>query len=143
MVAVAEGFRPRLFRRAGGGGTGYCLGLMESKVYRDPHRTRILIGAIVLALAVIAFIVWATLSTDRLTRQSGAFTGRIIAKEFTPEPAQEITMGAGGLQSTRIEGEYLLQVETPDGQRVFNVWVDRKVYEEFEVGDEYYVIPSP
>jgi hypothetical protein len=47
------------------------------------------------------------------------------------------------LQSTRIEGEYLLQVETPDGQRVFNVWVDRRVYEEFEVGDEYYVIPSP
>jgi hypothetical protein len=116
---------------------------MESKVYRDPHRTRILVGAIVLALAVMAFIVWATLSTDRLTRSSGAFTGRIIAKEFTPEPAQEITMGAGGLQSTRIEGEYLLQVETPDGQRVFNVWVDRRVYEEFEVGDEYYVIPSP
>jgi hypothetical protein len=143
MTAPAEGFRPRLFRRAGGGGAGYCLGWMESKVYRDPHRTRILVGAIVLALAVMAFIVWATLSTDRLTRSSGAFTGRIIAKEFTPEPAQEITVGAGGLQSQRIEGEYLLQVETPDGQRVFNVWVDRRVYEEFEVGDEYYVIPGP
>lgn len=116
---------------------------MESKVYRDPHRTRILVGAIVLALAVIGFVVWATLSMDRVARGGGAFTGRIIAKEFTPEPAQEITVGAGGLQSQRIEGEYLLQVETPDGQRVFNVWVDRTVYEEFEVGDEYYVIPGP
>ena len=116
---------------------------MEPKVYRDPQRPRILIGAILLALLVIAFIVWATLSADRLTRRSGAFTGRIIAKEFTPEPTQEITVGAGGLQSQRVEGEYLLQVETPDGRRVFNVWVDREVYEEFAVGDEYYVIPGP
>ncbi|MEX1044671.1 MAG: hypothetical protein WEC73_00960 [Chthoniobacterales bacterium] len=116
---------------------------MESKVYRDPHRTRLLAGAIVLALAVIGFVLWATLSMDRVTRSTGAFTGRIIAKEFTPEPAQEITVGTGGLQSQRVEGAYLLEVETPDGQRVFNVWVDRKAYEEFEVGDEYYVIPAP
>lgn len=116
---------------------------MESKVYRDPHRTRILVGAILLALAVIGFVLWATLSMDRVARSGGAFTGRIIAKQFTPEPAQEITVGVGGLQSRRIEGEYLLQVETPDGRRVFNVWVDRRVYEEFEVGDEYYVIPGP
>ena len=52
-------------------------------------------------------------------------------------------MGQGGLQSTRVEGEYLLQVETPDGQNVYNVWVDRSVYEEVEVGDDHYVIPSP
>jgi hypothetical protein len=116
---------------------------MESKVYRDPHRMRILAGAIFLALVIFGFVFWATFSMDRVTRSGGAFTGRIIAKEFTPEPAQEITVGAGGLQSSRIEGEYLLQVETPDGQRVFNVWVDRTVYEEFAVGDEYYVMPGP
>ena len=52
-------------------------------------------------------------------------------------------MGAGGLQSTRIDGEYLLKVETPDGDRVFHVWVDRRVYEEYKVGDSYYVIPTP
>jgi hypothetical protein len=116
---------------------------VESKVYRDPHRTRILVGAILLALAVIGFILWATLSADRLTRSSGAFTGKIVAKEFTPEPAQEITVGAGGLQSSRIDGAYVLKVQTPDGSRVFNVWVDRTVYEEYQVGDDYYVIPTP
>jgi hypothetical protein len=52
-------------------------------------------------------------------------------------------VGSGGLQSTRIEGEYVLKVETPDGARVFNVWVDRRVYEEYDVGDDYYVIPTP
>ena len=76
-------------------------------------------------------------------KSTGAFTGKIIAKEFTAAPSQEITIGAGGLQSTQVDGEYVLKVETPDRSRVFNVWVDRLVYEEYEVGDEYYVIPTP
>jgi hypothetical protein len=102
----------------------------------------LLIG-IVIAVAVLALIAWATLSLNRTMKSTGAFTGKIIAKEFTPEPAQEISVGAGGLQSTRIEGEYLLKVETPDGSRVFNVWVDRTFYDEAKVGDDYYVIPTP
>jgi hypothetical protein len=116
---------------------------MKPKVYRDPDRGRILLIGIVIAVAVLALIAWATLSLDRTMKSTGAFTGKIIAKEFTPEPAQEISVGAGGLQSTRIEGEYLLKVETPDGSRVFNVWVDRTFYDEAKVGDDYYVIPTP
>jgi hypothetical protein len=116
---------------------------MKPKVYRDPDRGRILLIGIVIAVAVLALIAWATLSLNRTMKSTGAFTGKIIAKEFTPEPAQEISVGAGGLQSTRIEGEYLLKVETPDGSRVFNVWVDRTVYDEAKVGDDYYVIPTP
>lgn len=116
---------------------------MEPKVYRDPERSRVLTIAIAVAVVVLAAIALATLSLDRTMKSAGAFTGKIIAKEFTPEPSQEITIGSGGLQSTRIDGEYLLKVETPDGSRVFNVWVDRRVYEEYEVGDDYYVIPTP
>jgi len=116
---------------------------MKPKVYRDPDRGRILLIGIVIAVAVLALIAWATLSLNRTMKSTGAFTGKIIAKEFTPEPAQEISVGAGGLQSTRIEGEYLLKVETPDGSRVFNVWVDRTFYDEAKVGDYYYVIPTP
>jgi hypothetical protein len=116
---------------------------MEPKVYRDPHRTRILWTGIVIAVLVLTAIVLATLSLNRTMKSSGAFTGKIIAKEFTPEAAQEITVGAGGLQSSRIDGQYVLKVETPNGSRVFNVWVDRTVYEEHKVGDDYYVIPTP
>ena len=116
---------------------------MKPKVYRDPDRGRILVIGILIAVAVLAAIAWATLSLNRTMKSTGAFTGKIIAKEFTPEPAQEISVGSGGLQSTRIEGEYLLKVETPDGSRVFNVWVDRTVYDEAKVGDDYYVIPTP
>lgn len=116
---------------------------MEPKIYRDPDRGRVLAIGIAVAVLVLAAIALATLSLDRTMKSTGAFTGKIIAKEFTPEPSREITVGAGGLQSTRIEGEYVLKVETPDGTRVFNVWVDRRVYEEYEVGDEYYVIPTP
>ena len=115
----------------------------EPKVYRDPDRAKILGLGILVAVVVLTAIVLATMSLNRTMKSTGAFTGKIIAKEFTPEPAQEITVGQGGLQSTRVEGDYKLQVETPDGAKVFNVWVDRTVYEESEVGDDYYVIPSP
>jgi hypothetical protein len=116
---------------------------MEPKVYRDPQRGKVLVIAIAIAVLVLAAIALATLSLGRTMTSAGAFTGKIIAKEFTPEPSQEITVGTGGLQSTRVDGEFLLKVETPDGSRVFNVWVDRTVYEEYEVGDSYYVIPTP
>jgi hypothetical protein len=117
---------------------------MEPKVYRDPQRSKIMWTAIGLAVLILVFVFGATFYLDRSTREAtGAFTGRIIAKEFTPEPAQEITVGAGGLVSQRVEGEYLLKVQTPDGSRVFNVWVDKAVYDEFEVGDNYLVVPTP
>ena len=124
-------------------GGGLIKPVKEPKIYRDPDRTKILWLGILVAVVVLAAIVLATMSLNRTMKSTGAFTGKIIAKEFTPEPAQEITVGQGGLQSTRVEGEYKLQVETPDGAKVFNVWVDRTVYEESEVGDDYYVIPSP
>jgi ABC-type phosphate/phosphonate transport system permease subunit len=116
---------------------------MAPKVYRDPNRRRLLWIGIVIALVVLSAIVLATMSLNRTMQSSGAFTGKIIAKEFTPEPSREITVGRGGLQASEIAGEYLLKVETPDGTRVFNVWVDRTVYEEAKVGDDYYVIPTP
>jgi hypothetical protein len=116
---------------------------MEPKVYVDPQRKRILWTGILVALVVLAAIALGTLSLDRTMKSSGAFTGKIVAKEFTPEPAREITVGAGGLRGADVAGEYLLKVETPDKSRVFNVWVDRTVYEAHEVGDDYYVIPTP
>jgi ABC-type phosphate/phosphonate transport system permease subunit len=116
---------------------------MAPKVYRDPSRHRLLWIGIVIAVVVLGAIVLATMSLNRTMQSSGAFTGKIIAKEFTPEPSQEITVGRGGLQSSEVAGEYLLKVEAPDGTRVFNVWVDRTVYEEVKVGDDYYVIPTP
>ena len=116
---------------------------MEPKVYADPDRKRILWTGILIAVVVLAAIALATLSLDRTMKSSGAFTGKIIAKEFTPEPAREITVGAGGLRGTDVAGEYLLKVETPDKSRVFNVWVDRTVYEGQKVGDDYYVSPTP
>jgi len=116
---------------------------MEPKVYTDPQRKKILLIGIVIAVAVLTAIAMATLSLDRIMKSSGAFTGKIIAKEFTPEPAREITVGAGGLRGTDVAGEFLLKVETPDKSRVFNVWVDQKVYDAHKVGDDYYVIPTP
>jgi hypothetical protein len=115
----------------------------QSKVYRDPHRARILWGGLLLAVLVIGFIAWATLSLDRVARSGGAFTGTIIGKEFIPEPALEITVGDGGLRSDRIAGEHILQVQSPDGRRVFNVWVERAVFERVDVGDDFFVLPTP
>lgn len=117
--------------------------MAEPMVYRDPNRKRILWMGILVAVLILGFIATATVFTFETSKSSGAFTGKIIAKEFTPEPAQEITIGRGGLVSQKIEGEYLLKVEAPGGSRIFNVWVDKTEYDEFNVGDDYYVVPSP
>ncbi len=117
--------------------------MTEPKVYTDPHRRRILWTGIVLAVLVLGFIGGATIYTYHTNSSSGAFTGKVVAKEFTPEPAQEITIGRGGVASQRVEGEYLLKVQTPDGSRIFNVWVDKLEYDKFKVGDDYYVVPTP
>lgn len=116
---------------------------MEPKVYRDPQRGRIFWIGILVAVVILGAIVLGTVSLNRRMQSAGAFTGKVIAKEFTPAPAQEITLGSGGLRSSVITGEHMLQVETPDGTRVFNVWVDKTVYDEVKVGDDYYVIPTP
>lgn len=115
---------------------------MEPKTYRDPQSKRILWVGIIVSVVVLAAIFIAVLSMNPL-KGSGAFTGKVIAKEFTPAPAQEITIGKIGLQSERVEGEYLLKVQTPDGSRVFNVWVDKVEYDNFKVGDDYFVLPTP
>ncbi len=117
--------------------------MANSRQYRDPQRRKILAGSILVALALLGAIVMATLSLDRTMKSSGAFTGKIIAREFTPEPAREITVGAGGLRGTDVAGQYLLKVENPDRSRVFNVWVDGRDYEKLKVGDDYYVVPTP
>ncbi len=116
---------------------------MEPKVFHDPQRRRILWFGILVAVAVLGAIVAATVSLNHTMKSTGAFTGKIIAKEFTPAPSREITVGSGGLHAADIEGEHLLKVETPDGSRVFNVWVDKTVYDEAKIGDDYYVIPTP
>lgn len=110
-------------------------------IYHDLHRKKILWMGIVVAVVLLSFIVVATLFTFESTMSSGAFTGKIVGKEFTPEPAQEITIGRGGLASQRVEGEYMLKVQTPDGSKIFNVWVDKTEYDEFNIGDDYYVVP--
>lgn len=116
---------------------------MEPKIFHDPQRRRILWFGVLVAVAVLGAIVAATVSLNHTMKSTGAFTGKVVAKEFTPAPSREITVGSGGLRSADVAGEYLLQVRTPDGSRVFNVWVDKTVYDEVDVGDDYYVIPTP
>ncbi len=98
---------------------------------------------IVVAVLVLGFIAGATVYTYNTSMSSGAFTGKVVGKEFTPEPAQEITIGRGGVASRKVEGEFLLKVQTPDGSRTYNVWVDKIEYDRFNVGDDFYVVPTP
>ncbi len=117
--------------------------MAEPLVYRDPHRKRILWIGILIAVLILGFIATATVYTSKISAKSGAFTGKVIAKEFTPAPAQEITIGRGGLVSQHVEGEYLLKVQRPESPQIFNVWVGKAEYDEFNVGDDYYVVPTP
>lgn len=115
---------------------------MQPKVYRDPHRGRLILVAMVVAALVLGLIVAGVLALHRTT-QSGGFTGTIVGKEFRPAPAREITVGQGGLSAQDVAGDYIFQVRAPGKTNIFNVWVDKRDFESKKEGDEFYVIPVP
>lgn len=115
----------------------------KPRVFTDPHEARVRWIAAGIAIIVLGFIAWATIYLAGTTGRSGSFTGEVIEKVFTPAPERQITVGRGGVHAQDVEGEYLLKVRHPDGERVFHVWVDKETFDNVGVGDRFFVIPTP
>jgi len=115
----------------------------NSRVVKTPVPLRVIATAVLIAVAVLGFIVVAVWQSS--ARISDAkMTGTITAKEFRPlaEAENQVTLNRGGAVSAKtVEGEYILTVEVPqkDGsKRVLNVWLNDKArYDAVKVGDSY------
>ncbi|HEX5177449.1 MAG TPA: hypothetical protein VFV83_10490, partial [Chthoniobacteraceae bacterium] len=97
----------------------------------------------VMALGVIGygFVQFAKMS-HRAKRST--LTGIVVEKQLTPAPEQQITVGRSGLKEERIEGEYVLKVRVDaEAGRIFEVPVERKLFNEKKVGDSLMFLRPP
>ena len=69
-------------------------------------------------------------------------TGQIIGKHFKPQPEEQVTIGQGGLQQRKIDGQYTFEVLVP-GDKAYTVWVEKPVFEAHKVGDRLQFLPPP
>ncbi|GAB4181717.1 MAG: hypothetical protein Fur0032_22850 [Terrimicrobiaceae bacterium] len=118
----------------------------ESRIYRPQLPVRLIVGAVLIGVLIMGFIVFAVVYTGRPI-QKALMAGTVVGKEFIPSQREEqITIGAGGTVSARtVEGEFILTVEVPgeDGSKEqFKVWMpNRESYDAVKVGDPFNVGP--
>jgi len=98
-------------------------------------------GIIALAVIGFGFVQFANMA-QRAKRST--LTGVVIEKQFSPAPEQQITVGRSGLRERRIDGEYVLKVRVdPEGGRIFEVPVEKKMFDEKKVGDSLMFLRPP
>lgn len=118
----------------------------ESRVHRPQLPARLIVGAVLIGVLIIGFIVFAVVYTGRPI-QKALMAGTVVSKEFVPAQREEqVTIGAGGtVIAQTVEGQFILTVEVPGeggAQERFNVWMpNRESYDAVKVGDPFNVGP--
>ena len=83
------------------------------------------------------------LNADSTRARSRTATGTVLEKVFTPAPEELISVGRKGLKTKAIEGEYLLKVRVAKEDRVFEVPVEKSVYQTKKEGDSVTFLRPP
>lgn len=118
---------------------------MDSRVVKPKTPLSLIISSVVIALFVLAFILFAMFQSGRGITDARK-RGTVISKEFTPQPERQITLGRQGSVTARDkEGDFLIKVEVPqnDGtKKIYDVWIMKKdQYDAIKVGDSFDVGP--
>jgi hypothetical protein len=118
---------------------------MDPRVVKPNTPPRVIVAAVLIALFVLGFILFAVFQSGRNITDA-RMRGIVVAKEFTPQPERQITLGReGGVNARDKEGEYLLKVEvtkTDGAKETFDVWIQKKEqFDGIKVGDSFDVGP--
>lgn len=118
---------------------------MDPRVVKPNTPPRVIVTAVLIALFVLGFILFAVFQSGRGITDARK-SGIVVAKEFTPQPERQITLGReGGMTARDREGEFLLKVEVTqtDGvKKTYDVWIQkREQYEAIKIGDTFDVGP--
>jgi hypothetical protein len=100
----------------------------------------IAVGAGAALFGIILFATWDTGNLIIDARMSGIVTD----KHFIDRPEQQITFGERGLRADSIDGDHILVVQVRErsgNMRTFEVWVDREMFDNTNVGDAFDVGP--
>ncbi|CAN5381786.1 hypothetical protein BH09VER1_BH09VER1_06990 [soil metagenome] len=118
---------------------------MNSRVFKAKTPIGVIVSAVLIAGAVVAFIVFATWQTTVGVVDSKK-TGTIVKKEFVAAPEKQIIVDRkGNLTTETKDGEYILRVEVPERNgptKTYTVWMpDKASYDALKVGDSYDIGP--
>lgn len=118
---------------------------MDPRVVKPNTPPRVIVTAVLIALFVLGFILFAVFQSGRGITDARK-SGIVVAKEFTPQPERQITLGReGGMTARDREGEFLLKVEVTqtDGvKKTYDVWIQKRdQYEAIKIGDTFDVGP--
>ena len=94
--------------------------------------------AAVTGLLTVAFLAYGFMHFAKMSHRAkrSTLTGIVVEKQFAPAPEQQITVGREGLRERRLDGEYVLKVRVDaENARVFEVPVEKTMFEEKKVGD--------
>jgi hypothetical protein len=107
---------------------------VEKRVFLASTKRRDLVIGLLVGALVLAFVAWVTISaTKGLTKQS--LVGTIVAKHFTPQPEQQITIGKGGLRERNLAGECTFDVQVEN--KTYTVFVDQHDFDAYKEGDRF------
>jgi hypothetical protein len=118
---------------------------MDPRVIKPKTPPRVIVTAVLIALFVLGFIFFAVFQSGRGISDA-RMRGIVVAKEFTPQPETQITLGRKGSVTARErDGIYLLTVEVPqpDGtKKPYYVEIKTKdQYDAIKIGDTFDVGP--
>ena len=92
--------------------------------------------ALVCGIGVLAFVIYGvmTMGSNQESASRNTLTGKVTKKTFHPAPEEQVTFGNKGVNSRKVEGEYLFEVWVEKEKRSFEVPVDKMTYESTNVG---------
>lgn len=74
---------------------------------------------------------------------SNRIQGKIISKDFSPQPETQITIGKRGVRTSTLDGDYTLKVHVDSENRTYNVWVDKDTYSRHQIGELFSFLRPP
>lgn len=111
---------------------------MDKKVFVVPSTVkRDIVLGIIVAVLMLGFIALGLYTISHGSGSDTILTGTITTKHFTPQPEEQVTVGAGGLDERKLAGEYTMEVYVESEKKTFTVWVDKVDYDRYQPGDSF------
>ncbi|MEO6054448.1 MAG: hypothetical protein ABIP97_10575 [Chthoniobacterales bacterium] len=114
------------------------------RIFTPKKPAKLIVGVVLIGIILVAFLIAAVFNMSSQIVES-RMRGTVTAKNFTPGPEQQITVGKGGLNSREVKGQYeiTVAVKQKDGSSkdyiVSNL--GEKAYDAVKIGDPFDVGP--
>lgn len=105
--------------------------MKQPYVVPSTRRRDLLIG-LGIGVVLVAMLWWVVINLG--SGVAGVtLEGTVVEKHFTPRQEEQVTFGKRGVESRKIDGEYVLECDVK-GKR-YLVTVEKKVYQSRKIGD--------